>query len=307
LATISSLQTAAFAPNRERVFDAVLAQEVPWRRLAGSAVCAMSFLGILLGAAMSAGHHQLQELHVHVDPVVTFLDEPKPVQDEAKPDDSIASGGAAGAQTDQISSGLSLGKVHAAAALLKPERIAAMTDRAKETVADEAPRDTAATPTPVAQGGGRANEGPAAVASAVSTAAGSPEAIGNGVGGGGGTGTGNGGGVGSGVGTGMQTANNGARFGVLPFGEGMSRPVLQSKIDPTYTREAADAKVGGLALIKCVLTTQGTVRECRIVKGLPLMNDAILGAVSRWRYSPVMYQGAAVSVDYLITLHLSPP
>jgi protein TonB len=93
----------------------------------------------------------------------------------------------------------------------------------------------------------------------------------------------------------------------LPFGDGMTRPTLISRVDPTYTHEAMDGRVSGTALLKCVLGADGSVGRCRVVKGLPFMNDAILSAVSRWKYSPVIYQGRPVAVDYLITLHLSPP
>jgi protein TonB len=298
--------TQGFATAHERVFDAVLERAVPWRRLAGSTFCALSILGVLIGAALSGARHSIQERRIHVDPVVTFLDLPNPIKDEAPEETSLPSGGATGKPSDELSNAASPSAAHRATRLQKPERLAALTDRAKETVADEAPRDAVALSAPVAQGGGRANEGPAAMPTTTPGVGGSPDALGNGAGGGGGAGGGIGGGVGAGAGA-QTGAATGGRFGVLPFGDGMTRPTLQAKIDPTYTHEAMDARVQGIALVKCVLTTEGTVRECRIVKGLPFMNEAVLSAVSRWKYSPVIYQGRPVAVEYLITLHLSPP
>jgi protein TonB len=292
----------------DRVFDAVLEREVPWRRLAGSTLCALSLLGVLLGAVASGAHHSVNEGHTHLDPVVTFLDLPTLPKDEPSPiDPALASGGAVGAMTDQLSNAATFSKSHATPHLQKAERIAALTDRAKETVADEAPREKVALPAPVAQGGGRANEGPATNAVTIAVGGGgSPDALGNGTGGGGGAGAGNGANVGDGAGV-KANGGNGGRFGILPFGDGMTRPVLTSKVDPTYTHEAMDARVQGVALVKCVLTADGSVRDCRIVKGLAFMNDAVISAVSRWHYSPVIYQGRPVSVEYLITLHLTPP
>ena len=87
----------------------------------------------------------------------------------------------------------------------------------------------------------------------------------------------------------------------------MTRPALLSKTDPLYTREALEARVEGLMLVKCVITPRGGLTNCRIVKGLPHMDSAVLAALSKWTYSPVTYQGQAVSVDYVIPVRLVLP
>ena len=131
-------------------------------------------------------------------------------------------------------------------------------------------------------------------------------------------GTGGGGLVGSGSGSGSGGASVGTGAGskggvasgdtqVLPFMDGMTRPALVSKVDPVYSREARDANVSGLILTKCVITTSGKLQRCRIVKGLPLMDQQVLSALSQWRYSPVMYQGKPVTVEYLIPVRLVGP
>ena len=128
-----------------------------------------------------------------------------------------------------------------------------------------------------------------------------------------GTGSGTGTGTGTG-GTGLSGSGTGStpstRPGVpggtrdMPFMDGMTRPVLLSKVDPQLTREARDANVQGSILAKCVITVAGTLERCRIVKGLPYMDSSVLSALSHWRYSPVMYQGRPTAVEYLVTLKL---
>ena len=44
---------------------------------------------------------------------------------------------------------------------------------------------------------------------------------------------------------------------VLPFGAGMTRPEKMSGPAPQYTREALEARVQGLMIVKCVITTEG--------------------------------------------------
>ncbi len=87
---------------------------------------------------------------------------------------------------------------------------------------------------------------------------------------------------------------------VLPFGEGMTRPVLLDGPEVTYPREAREAKVEGSVLAKCVITTAGALRSCRILKGLPFLDQPVLDALTRRRYSPVTYQGRLVEVEYVI-------
>ena len=94
---------------------------------------------------------------------------------------------------------------------------------------------------------------------------------------------------------------------VLPFGAGMARPTLLSKSDPTYTKEAMAARVEGLAIAKCVITLEGSLTNCRLIKALPFMDKAILASLTTWKYTPVMFQGRPVSVDYVINIKLSPP
>jgi len=117
------------------------------------------------------------------------------------------------------------------------------------------------------------------------------------------------GGVVGGVVGGVLGGQLGGQLGsqVLPFGEGMTRPERIEGREPQYTREALEAHISGIMLVKCVITTDGRLDNCRIVKPLPHMDKAVLDALSTWRYKPVLYQGRPVSVDYVITVRLVLP
>ena len=56
---------------------------------------------------------------------------------------------------------------------------------------------------------------------------------------------------------------------VMAFGEGMTRPERVSGADPVYTREALEAHVQGLMIVKCVIGVDGYLSNCRIIKPLP--------------------------------------
>ncbi|PTL76260.1 energy transducer TonB [Vitiosangium sp. GDMCC 1.1324] len=92
---------------------------------------------------------------------------------------------------------------------------------------------------------------------------------------------------------------------VLPFGSGMTPPKLVSAGIPLqYTYEAARAHVSGIVIARCTITREGSIQDCRIIKGLPFMDEAVIESLTSRRYHPVSYQGRAVSVSYTFTINL---
>lgn len=94
---------------------------------------------------------------------------------------------------------------------------------------------------------------------------------------------------------------------VLSFGPEMTRPSLISGGELSYPREAMLAGVSGTIIAKCLVTSEGALRNCRIIKGLPFLDKAALDVLATRKYSPVTYQGKAVSVEYVFNLKVAPP
>ena len=99
----------------------------------------------------------------------------------------------------------------------------------------------------------------------------------------------------------------GSGSGVVPFGEGMTRPSLPSADEIQYTREAREARISGVIIVKCTVTVDGSITNCRIIKGLPMMDQAVLAALARHRGTPVTFQGRPVPVEYTYTIRLKMP
>jgi protein TonB len=73
---------------------------------------------------------------------------------------------------------------------------------------------------------------------------------------------------------------------------------------PGYTREAREARVEGLMILRCVITTSGRVERCQVLQRVPHMEAAVLDAVSRWRFAPAMLEGRPVAVRYNLKVRL---
>lgn len=93
---------------------------------------------------------------------------------------------------------------------------------------------------------------------------------------------------------------------ILAFGEGMSRPTRLKGRDPEFTREALEARVSGRMIVKCTINIDGSLENCRIIKPLPHMEQAVLAALKTWKMTPVTFQGRPVRVDYVINIQLVP-
>ncbi|WNG33761.1 hypothetical protein F0U61_09045 [Archangium violaceum] len=83
-----------------------------------------------------------------------------------------------------------------------------------------------------------------------------------------------------------------------PFEQDMTPPRLISGAMPPWTREAVEARIQGLFTARCRLTREGEPRECCVVKPLPFMDEVILRALSKMRFTPVEQQGKPVEVEY---------
>jgi TonB family protein len=87
----------------------------------------------------------------------------------------------------------------------------------------------------------------------------------------------------------------------------MSVPAMISGPDPEYTQEAVERGVQGQMTIRCVVAHDGSVRKCRVLKGLPFMNSAVIEALERRQYRPATVQGKPVDVFYTFNLRLTLP
>lgn len=94
---------------------------------------------------------------------------------------------------------------------------------------------------------------------------------------------------------------------VIPFGAGMNRPSMVAGRDPVYTRDALAAHVEGLMIVRCTITTSGAITNCRVIKELPHMKQAVLDALYSRRYTPVLFNGQPVNVDYVFNIKLVLP
>ena len=124
---------------------------------------------------------------------------------------------------------------------------------------------------------------------------------------GGGAGTGTGTGIGPGTGSGLGPGwGGGFGGGAYRPGSGIELPRLLREVKPEYTADAMRAKVQGTAVLDCVVTAEGTVGECQIVRSLDSsfgLDQKAVAAAKQWRFVPGKRLGQPVPV--LVTIELT--
>ncbi len=74
-----------------------------------------------------------------------------------------------------------------------------------------------------------------------------------------------------------------------------------------YTEKALEREVQGTMIVKCVLTAEGRVHGCRVVRSLPFMDRAAIDALEKRRYTPVTMGGRPIEVMYTFKVTLRLP
>ena len=88
--------------------------------------------------------------------------------------------------------------------------------------------------------------------------------------------------------------------GVYPIGPHVSYPQLVSKIEPSYTEEALQARLSGLVLVSLSVAQDGTPQDMKVVRGLGHgLDNRAIESVRQWRFIPGTRDGAPVAVGPL--------
>lgn len=108
------------------------------------------------------------------------------------------------------------------------------------------------------------------------------------------------GGVAGGVGgvVGGMTSGRAALPAGPPYrpGGNISPPRLLTRAEPVLPAIARQAGVQGTVLLEVIIDEHGDVVEAKVLRSLPLLDDAALEAVRQWRYEPGQLHGRPVPV-----------
>lgn len=90
-------------------------------------------------------------------------------------------------------------------------------------------------------------------------------------------------------------------------GGAIMQPTKTRHISPEYPAIAKSARVQGVVILEAVIGTDGRVAETRILRSIPLLDQAAHDAVRQWEYTPTLLNGQPVPVIMTVTVQFTLP
>jgi protein TonB len=76
-------------------------------------------------------------------------------------------------------------------------------------------------------------------------------------------------------------------------------------VPPIYPPIAIAARKEGVVILEALLDENGHVNGVKVLRSEPLLDDAAVQAVRRWRYTPTLLNGVPVPVLMTVTVRFS--
>jgi periplasmic protein TonB len=77
------------------------------------------------------------------------------------------------------------------------------------------------------------------------------------------------------------------------------------KPSPEYPPLAKMARIQGVVRLAAVISKDGTIQDLKMLSGHPLLVQAAMSAVQRWRYQPTLLNGEPVEVETEIDVNFT--
>src|SRR5262245_53025577 len=85
-------------------------------------------------------------------------------------------------------------------------------------------------------------------------------------------------------------------------GGNIKPPQKIADVAPTYPVIARAAHVEGVVILEVVIADDGSVRDVKILRSIPLLDAAAIEAVRQWRFSPTLLNGEPVPIVMTVTV-----
>jgi protein TonB len=88
----------------------------------------------------------------------------------------------------------------------------------------------------------------------------------------------------------------------LRVGGNVRPPQRIHDVAPQYPELARQAKKSGVVILEAVIAEDGTVRDLRVLRSIPLLDQAAVDAVKQWRFSPTLLNDRPIPVVMTVTV-----
>jgi TonB family protein len=103
----------------------------------------------------------------------------------------------------------------------------------------------------------------------------------------------------------VVTARAKARMAPVRIGGQIKAPTKVKDVQPVYPAIAQSARVAGLVTIEATIGADGKVSNAKVVRSIPLLDQAALDAVRQWEYAPTLLNGVPVPVLVTVSVNFT--
>jgi protein TonB len=83
----------------------------------------------------------------------------------------------------------------------------------------------------------------------------------------------------------------------------IKEPKKLKDVKPVYPDIARQARVQGIVILECTISPQGKVTDVKVLRSIPLLDEAAKEAVRQWVYTPTLLNGVPVPVIMTVTVN----
>jgi len=76
-------------------------------------------------------------------------------------------------------------------------------------------------------------------------------------------------------------------------------------VKPVYPQLARNAGVQGVVIVEARIEANGHVTNTRLLRSVPLLDQAALDAVTQWEFQPVLLNGVPIPVIATLTVQFT--
>lgn len=85
-------------------------------------------------------------------------------------------------------------------------------------------------------------------------------------------------------------------------GGSLKSPTKIKHVDPVLPDAARQAGVFGMVILELVIASDGTVQQARVLRSIPLLDEAAVQAAKQWVFEPTLLNGVPVPVTITATV-----
>ena len=91
----------------------------------------------------------------------------------------------------------------------------------------------------------------------------------------------------------------------IHLSSGMRAPRKLTHVDPVYPRVAQAAHVEGTVILEAIIDASGAVTSVRVLRSIPLLDQAAVDAVRGWKFTPTLLNGVPVPIALTVTVRFT--